>query len=449
MTGVEQRSARGFPYFVILWLGQFISLAGAGLTTFSVGIHVYRTTGSVTSFALVALFGSLPGVLVSPIAGVYVDRWNRRTAVLVADVGAGFATTVIMLVLADVGGALWQIYLCTGLLSVCTAFQWPAYSAAVTQLVPKEQLGRANGLVQVGEAIGQIAAPALAGLLMTIASVDRIILIDVATYAFAIVATLLVRVPAVDRKERSGVTFFEEMTFGWNYIWARTGLAALLLFIAANNFTLGILQPLLTPLVLGFASPRTLGNVLSVAGLGMLAGGVAMAVWGGPKKQVNGVLGFTVVAGVAMIAGGLRPSALLVGAAGFALMGSSAVIVSCSQTIWQKKVEHAVQGRVFAVRRMIAQLSWPVGALAAGPLADRLFEPLLSPEGRLASSVGRVIGVGPGRGIALLFTILGCALFFIAARGYAHEPLRRIESDLPDAALDRPESLPEATADFS
>jgi hypothetical protein len=223
-----------------------------------------------------------------------------------------------------------------------------------------------------------------------------------------------------------------EAAAGWSFLRRRPGLLGLLLLFAAANFSLGLLQVLLTPLVLGFASTEVLGGVLSVAGTGMLAGSLAMSLWGGPRRRLLGILGGMALQGAIFLLGGLRPNASLIAAAAFVVLFVLPVIEGCSQAIWQTKVAPELQGRVFAARRMVAWSAMPLAYLAAGPLADRVFEPLLAADGPLAASLGRFVGVGPGRGIGLLFVAVGVLLLAAVGAAWRSPAVRGVER-LPDA----------------
>ena len=145
--------------FTLIWFGQLISFIGFGLTRFALGVWVYRNTGSVTQFALISLFAILPSILLSPLVGVLVDRWNRRTCMILSDAGAGLSTLAIVLLLLVGRLEVWHIYLVVAVSSTFNAFQWPAYAAATTMLVPKQHLGRASGMVQLAEAIADETLP--------------------------------------------------------------------------------------------------------------------------------------------------------------------------------------------------------------------------------------------------------------------------------------------------
>lgn len=431
---------RGFRTFLLIWFGQLISLTGSGLTGFALGVWVYQSTRSVTQFALISLFTRLPGIAFSPIAGALVDRWDRRRAMILSDAGAGLCTLSIALLLLAGRLEVWHIYIAMAISSTFSAFQWPAYSAATTLLVPKEHLGRASGMVQISEAVAQIGSPVLAGVLMGVIRLQGVILIDFATFLFAVCTLLLARVPrpetTTEGKAEQG-SLLREAAYGWTYIRARPGLFGLLLFFAASNFATGIVQVSFTPLVLSFTTAAVLGRLLSIGGLGFLAGSVTMSVWGGPRRRVFGILGSNLLMGAVLFAAGFPPRVWILGAAAFLFFFSLPITNGCSQAIWQSKTALDVQGRVFAVRRMIAWASLPLAYLVAGLLADQVSEPLLAEGGLLASSVGQIIGVGVGRGIALLFIILGFMILLATLVAYLHPRIRRVEAELPDFIADK------------
>lgn len=439
-TVVTQAVAgRRFRSFVLIWFGQLISLTGSGLTGFALGVWVFQRTGSVTLFALISLFTTLPGIVFSPVAGALVDRWDRRQAMILSDAGAALCTLSLALLLLANRLEVWHIYIGMGISSAFSAFQWPAYSAATTLLVPKEHLARASGMVQMSRAVAQIASPALAGALMGVIGVGGVMLLDFAAFVFAVCTLLLARVPRPETTPEGKAgqgSLLREAAYGWTYIRTRPGLLGLLLFFAASNFATGIVQVLFTPLVLGFATTAVLGLLLSIGGTGLLAGGLTMSVWGGPRRRVYGILGSHLVMGVTLFALGVPPRAWLIGACAFLALFTVPISNGCSQAIWQSKTAPDVQGRVFAVRRMIAWASLPLAHILAGPLADRVFEPLMAEGGPLASTVGQMLGVGPGRGIGLLFMILGFMILLVTLLAGLYPRLRQVESELPDAIAD-------------
>lgn len=437
----ETRGIGGMRVFLTVWFGQVVSLLGSGLTSFALGVWVYQRTGSVTQFALIAFFASLPGLILSPIAGALVDRWDRRRTLILSDCLAAATSVVLLALLWDESRnllAVWHIYALTAIASVANALQWPAFTAATTLLVPRAQYGRASGLTQMGMAVAQIVSPFLGALMLQWVRMRGILLVDLATFAIAVLTLLAVTFREPERAPEAGVprSLWQESKVGWTYLRERPGLLALLVLFASTNFSVGLLQALLPPLILSFASPASLGAVLSVAGVGMLAGTLAMGVWGGPKRRVHGIFAGLLVQGLVLFAGGWRPSLGLVGTAAFVFLFTVPIVNGCSQVIWQVKVPPGLQGRVFAVRRMVALSSLPAAYFLAGPLADRVFEPLLAPGGALAASVGSLIGVGEGRGISFLFVLLGALMVAALAFACSYPRLRNVEDELPDAVPD-------------
>ncbi|MEM7127279.1 MAG: MFS transporter [Chloroflexota bacterium] len=421
--------------FFVIWVGQLVSLIGSELTTFALGIWVFQTTGSITAFALIALFATLPSLLIAPVAGALVDRFDKRKMMLISDTIAGLSTLCIAILFFSGRLEIWHIYVSAALNATTKVFQTPAYQSAITMLIPAKQLGRANGMVQGAQAVAQLLAPVLAGFLVVTIQVGGVILIDFITFFCAMLTLLIVALPSTAAK-RSPLSSFrellEEAAAGWSFITAHVGLLGIFIALAISNFTTSLAAVLVTPLVLAFAPASTLGVVLSIAGSGMLFGSLFMSVWGGPRRLINGVLGFGLISGFSFMVAGLQPSAALIAAAGFVIFFDVAVVNSCNQAIWQRKVPQALQGRVFALLQMVSSALAPLAFLVAGPLVDRWFEPLLAVNGPLAGSIGQVVGIGAGRGIGLLFIVIGIVNTVIILIGYLHPRIRNVEAEMPD-----------------
>lgn len=422
--------------FAILWLGQLVSLIGSGLTRFALGVWVWETTGSATQFTLIAVFVSLPGLLAAPFAGALVDRWDRRRVMLASDAGAGLATLVVAALLWADALAVWHVYVVVAFGSLLTTFQMPAYVASTTLLVPKERFARTSGMVQLAQAAAGVLAAPLAGVLFMTIGLSGVVLIDFATFLFAVATLSMIRVPppppsAAGEKGRGSL--WHEASYGWRFIRKRPGLLGLLGYFALLNLTFSVGSVLVIPLVRSFASVKVLGVVLAVQSAGQLAGSAALTATGGPRRRIRGIFAGGLLLGLSLVVVGLRPDALPVAAGLFVMMFCLAFINGCSQAIWQRKVPPDVQGRVFAVRRLIAQLTSPIGFLAAGPLAEFVFEPLLAEGGALTGTAGRLLGVGDGRGIGLIYLCLAAFGVLGTIWAYARPRVRRIEEELSDA----------------
>ena len=422
--------------FTFIWSGQVVSLIGTSLTSFALSIWVYGQTDSVTQFSLPILSAAIPPILIGPIAGVYVDRWSRRWTMIISDFCAGLCTLLVAWLYLNGNLEIWHICLTNVLRSSFSTFQGLAYSAATTLLVPKTNLARASGMVFTGQAISDLVAPTLAVTLLVIIQLPGIIAIDFITLIFALVSLAIAKFPEISIKideQTEGESFIQKLTYGWHYFWQRPGLLGLVAFIALCNFLVGATEVLDIPLILSFASTTTLGIVVSCANVGMLMGGLLMAIWGGFKNQMITIFISMFVIGLSIFSIGLRPSAILLTCANFSLLLMVSVINSAVQAIYQRKVAPEVQGRVFAFRKSVALATLPLSYVVAGPLADRVFEPLMNQDTLVARTIGWAIGTGPGRGIGLLFICMGSLTILATGIAYFFPRLRYLEEELPDA----------------
>jgi DHA3 family macrolide efflux protein-like MFS transporter len=415
--------------FVIVWVGQLVSLFGSGLTSFALGVWVYTRTGSVTQFALILLCRTLPVVILSPIAGALVDRWNKRLTMIGGDIGAACSSLLIVVLYLSGSLQVWHIYVAAVVSSLGEMFQSPAYLSTISVLVPEAELGRANGMVQLAQAISDVATPLLAGLMVVTIHLSGVILIDFATFLFAAATLIIVRFPAVPKPEHPQRRLLDEVGEGLKFVGGQAGLVALLFFGAVVAFLGGVIGATVEPMVLALTTPDRLGIVLSVAGCGLLLGGIVMSLWGGPQRRVIGILAGVFVFGAFIVLLGLRPSIPLIAMGAFGAHFTFPFINSNEQVIWQSRVAVAMQGRVFALRQMIGRAAQPLAFLIAGPLIDRVLSPSLAEGGLLAGNVGQIIGIGAGRGIALLLVIAGLVTMVVACTGALYPALRRVESD--------------------
>ncbi|MGD8759959.1 MAG: MFS transporter, partial [Anaerolineales bacterium] len=238
------------------------------------------------------------------------------------------------------------------------------------------------------------------------------------------------RVSETGKAARGSV--LREASYGWKYLRDRPGLMGLLGLFAIANFALGFFSALFAPLMLSFTSEGVMGSVMSVGGVGMLIGSLLMSAWGGPQRKIHGVMTALFLFGIGLSVTGLRADPWLIGAAIFIEFLLLSICNASSQAIWQAKVAPDLQGRVFATRMMVALIATPLAYLLAGPLADRVFEPIMAPDGALAESLGRLIGVGTGRGIGLIFILMGLLISFATVVAYLNPRIRLVEEELPD-----------------
>ncbi len=289
-------------------------------------------------------------------------------------------------------------------------------------------------MLQIVSAGTMLVSPLFAGALMGSLGLQGVLLSDFATFLFSILTLMLIRIPRPETTAEGQAgrgSLLHESVYGWKYITAHSGLLALLVFLALANFLMEMSVVLFTPMILSFASTAALGLVMTLGGIGYLVGSVVMSIWGCPKRRINTVMVSMLLMGVFMTLIGLRASLPLVMVSVCLCMVFLPITVSANQAIWQNKVAPDVQGRVFAIRQAII-LAMPLLAyVLTGPLTDKVFEPLLKVGGPLAGSVGKIIGVGTGRGAGLLFICAGLFLVLVSAIGYLSPRLRRVEDEMP------------------
>jgi len=427
----------GMRGFTFGWLGQFISILGTGMTQFTLTIWAWEKTGEATALALVGLSYSLPFILASPIAGALVDRWDRKLVTMLSDIASGISTIVILMLLISGRLEIWHLYITSAFSGAFQAFQFPAFSAAVTLMLDKKQYARANGMMSLARSASGIFAPIAAGILLPVIGIGGIMAFDVLGFIIAVGALAVINIPqppgVTSAKERPSL--LKDSIFGFRWLMARPSLIWIQIIFFFANFTTSISFALLAPMILSRSGNDliVLGSVQSAFGVGGVIGGLLMSVWGGPKRRVYGLLLGAVSSSLfSTMLMGLGRDATLWVAAAFFFMFINPITNGCGQAIWQSKVPPELQGRVFSTRRLLAQASQPVAMFVAGPLADRIMEPAMMQGGSLAPVFGWLVGTGPGAGMALIFVFAGLIGATVGLGGFLIDAVRNVEDILPD-----------------
>ncbi len=429
----ELWASSGGRTFLTMWFGQSISSFGSRLTIFAFGIWLYKETGLATPLFLTALAGFLPGVLLAPIAGVIVDRSDRRTVMIFINIVHTLVTLVQFFLISSGQTNLPAILVLLAISSAAETFQWPAEASSMSVLVPKEQLGQANGLYAMMGGAGDLIAPIAGALLVSSIGIAGILLIDLASFAFEFLTLFIIRIPRpvqsdVGSKMQGGV--LAQARDGFKFITQRPGLFSLLITFSGVNFFLGIVQNLQVPLVLSRSTdPSAVGIVASSFGVGILLGGFYMTSTGGLRPRIHGVfagIGLSGLLGTVLF--GLAQSIPIWMLGNFFAGFFLPVLNGASQSIWQSKTPPDIQGRVFAARRQIAQITSPIAFLIAGPLADLVFKPYFSSS----DSWAWLLGGSSGRGYAAMFVLFGLLTCLWGFAGYLRPAARNVERDIPD-----------------
>ncbi len=421
----------------MVWAGQIVSILASGMTGFALSIWTFQKTGSATAMGAVQVFYLVPFLLISPLAGALIDRHSRKLMMAMSDLVAVLGT--IFIIIMNAGGhlELWHLFLAASLNGVGNSFQWPAYSAAVSVMLPKEQFSRASGMLGLMESAPNILAPILAGLLLPFLGLGGILAIDLATFIIALLALSAVAIPNPPRTTEGDAargSIFKEAVYGFKYIFSRPGLRDLLFVFLGVNLFASMGNTLIAPMVLartGSAS-ATLGLVFAVMSAGAVAGGLLMSVWKGFKRRTTGVaLGMVGIGffGTSFFGIGNFQALWLIAAVSGGVFG--AIANASSQAVWQAKVAPDIQGKVFASRRLISWLVTPIAPLLGGLLSDLVFEPMASnPE--KAAWFSFVSGTGPGSGSAFILVLCGLAVSIVGFMAFLLPSIRDVEKNLPD-----------------
>ena len=393
----------GLRRFMAVALAQLVSITGSTLTEFAVPLWIYLQTGSLQRFGLLAAVGVLPGVFLGPLAGAIVDRCDRRRVMIGSGLAAG-AAEAVLLALAWTGQLqVWTIYVLVGLLSVAVVFQRTAYASAIPQIVPKRYLGHANGMVQAGYGFGQLVAPLFGVGLLALIGLRGILAADVASYAVATGVVLCVRFPPLMALQRTE-SVLAEMVNGFKFVLHQPSFRAMLILFAASNLLLTPFFILISPLVLSFSHLPEVALATAAAGTGGLLSGLAMSVWGGPKRRrMAGVCASELLLALFAVVTGLRPNLVLIMLGTFGMAFSLGLANGIVMTIIQTKVPQRLQGRVFAINLTVAAAAVPLAFAVIAPYGTRLLRPVVTASGPLGDAVRAVVGTGfwPGDRIVL------------------------------------------------
>ena len=426
--------------FLRIWVGQLVSTLGSYMTVFALMIWVWQQTESATTLALVSFFSQMPRIFITPVAGIIVDRFDRKRLMILGDVMALLATLAIaLLYLTDVL-QIWHLYGAVAVYGCFGQIQNLAYSTSIALLVPKAQYTRAESMVAAVNYSGAIFSPILAGGLYPIIGLSGVFAIDLTTFLIAFGTLLSVTIPkpetlpSLEKAAQDTAPLKRKLTYGFRYIAARPGLIAMVIAFSLFAIPNDISKALYNPMILARSGgdARILGMVTTAAGIGGVLGAVGISAWGGFKRKINGMLVGFAIAGFFKIILGLGQSPWIWIAAHLCSTLAVPLFYSSSNAIWYAKVSPSSQGRVLAADQMIGLVIGAIAPLMAGPLADYVLEPAMSADGWLTPIFGPIIGTGPGAGIALLYAIMALMMVLVGLGGYMVHTLRNVESILPD-----------------
>jgi len=365
------------PFFTI-WAGQALSLIGSQVVQFALVWWLTQLTGSATVLATASLVALLPEIVLSPIAGAYVDRWNRRIVMMAADGLVALASLWLAYLFWIGATQVWHVYVILAIRAVGGSFHWPAMQASTSLMVPKEQLTRVAGLNQTLNGVLKIACPPLGALLLAVMPLAGIMLVDVGTAMLAILPLCWARIPQPQR-DAAGArksSVWADMREGLSYISSWPGLMALIgmamIFKIALTPAFALIPLLVSKHFGGGAAQLSLLD--ATVGVGLVLGGLVLSAWGGFRRKIYTTLLGAVVFGASFVALGVTPgnafgmAMVSIGIAGLTIPLIDGPIMA----ILQGTVAPEIQGRVFTLMGSLLWITSPLGLAVAGPVSDAL-----------------------------------------------------------------------------
>ncbi|TQR16270.1 MFS transporter [Psychrobacillus soli] len=382
---------------IIFLSSQTISLFGSSLVQYAIMWHITLTTQSGMMMTLFILCGFIPTFILSPVAGVWADRYNRKLLIIVSDGLIATATLILAIVFLMGYDPIWLLFVMAAIRAVGTGIQTPAVGAILPQIVPEDKLTKVNGINGSIQAIIMFVSPMVSAALLTMASLEVIFFIDVVTAAIAIITLLAFLKIAVHEKasEKQTTSYFTDFKEGLVYIKQHAFLKKFFLFFAFF-FVLMAPAAFLTPLQVARSFGDDVWRLTAIEiafSIGMMVGGGIIASWGGFSNRVYTMTFASILMGICTFALGIIPVFWIY----LAFMGIFGVAMPIFNTptmvLVQEKVESNYLGRVFGVFGMISTSMMPIGMLIFGPISDVVkIEWLLVGTGILILIVGVFLG---------------------------------------------------------
>ena len=375
MSSTDEKLVQDWKRNITLFLGsQTISLFGSSLVQYAIMWYITLTTQSGIMMTLYIICGFIPTFILSPVAGVWADRYNRKLLIIAADALIAIATLILAVIFLMGYNATWLLFVMAAIRAVGAGIQTPAVGAILPQIVPSDKLTKVTGTNGSLQAVIMFVSPMASAALLTLTSIEIIFFIDVITAAIAIVTLLtLLKIPLHEKaSEKQQLSYLDDFKQGLTYIKNHEFLKKLFVFFAFF-FVLMAPAAFLTPLQVtrSFGGDVWRLTVIEIAfSIGMMIGGGIIASWGGFKNRVQTMTLASLVMGVCTLLLGIVP-VFWIYLIFMAIFGLAMPIFNTPTTVLvQEKVDENYLGRIFGVFGMISTSMMPIGMLIFGPLAD-------------------------------------------------------------------------------
>lgn len=400
-----------FRKYILLWFSQSVSGLGSSMTGFALVLWAYGQSQSAMSVSLMSFCNYVPYIIFSLFVGDFIDRHKKKTIMLVSDSIAAIGSLAILIALITGQLAVWNIYFINIVIGITNAFQQPASAVVIGQLVSKEKISNVSGMNSFSSNLIVVFSPMLAAFLFSAGGLSLILLIDLASFAFAFCVLLFFIVIPEQFQDRKHSKLFAGIVDGFIFLRNERGILYIMLTMALINFFSRLTyENILSPMILARSSGKSiaLGMVNACMGIGGIIGGVIVSV---KKESTHKATAIYLSAALSFLFGDLI---MAIGKNTFwwsvaALAASLPIpfIMANQNAILYQKIPSAMQGRVFAVRNAIQYSTIPLGIILGGYLADYVLEPFMGSESMFAIELGKIVGVGAGSGMAVMFLCTG------------------------------------------
>ncbi len=416
--------------YIILWLSQSVSGLGSSLTGFALVLWAYGQSNSAMSVSMMSFCNYVPYVILSLFAGVFVDRHNKKSIMLVSDSIAAFGSLAILVSLLMGRLAVWNIYVINGIIGITNAFQQPASAVATGRLVPKEKISNVSGMNAFSNNLIVVFSPMLAAFLFAAGGLPLILLIDLASFAFAFCVLLFFIAIPEQVQKKTYRSPFAGLSEGFAFLKDEKGILYMMLTMALINFFSRLTyENILSPMILSRSSGDSivLGIVNACMGAGGIAGGIIVSV---KKESRHKSAAIYISAALSFLFGDLLmavgKNAFWWSAAALAASLPIPLIMANQNTILYRKIPAAMQGRVFAVRNAIQYSTIPFGIILGGCLADYVFEPFMVSGSEFAGMLGTIVGNRAGSGMAAMFLCTGICGFTVSVVSCFNREIKKL-----------------------
>lgn len=412
-----------FKRYILFWFSGSVSQLGSSMTSFALILWTYTQTGSAMSVSLMTFCWYLPYIIVSVFASGFIDKYSKKKIMLVSDFMSATCSLIVLLMYSSGKLEISHIYIVNCVIGFMNAFQSPAQSVAIGQMVPKDKLSQVSGMDSFASNLVCVFSPMLSSTVFALGGLSWVIIIDLLTFIFAFIILLVyIKIPEVLSKTDKGKNILYGSREGFKFLYRNKGLWYMVLTFAGINFVSRLTyENILSPMILARSnnSAISIGVVNAIIGIGGILGGLIVStgkVKKNPVKMIYICAAFSFLFGDLLM--GIGRNTFWWSIAGFAASFPIPFIMAGQKVVLYRDIPTNMQGSVFAIRNAIQFSTIPIGVLLGGFLADYVFEPLMKSELIIAEIFRYLVGIGAGSGMSVMFLCTGILGFICSIVAY-------------------------------